>query len=390
MNKLVQLKSIKKVYSSNLPNMTIALDDVNLSFPDKGLFFIVGKSGCGKTSLLNIIALMDKNFFGQYLFCGKDVNNFDLVDTDSFHNRDIGIVFQDDYLVEELSVKKNISLVLELRNLPPFEIDKQFESVTKELEINHLANKRISELSGGERQRVCIARALIKRPLMIIADEPTGNLDSKSAEVVFSILKRISMQCLVIIVSHDLVSAKFFSDNIIEIKDGKIVNTSNYLENQNEIILLRTKPEKTKLSFKNSFYFSYKNLVSVKLRFLFTAMVLSLMFCLLFFLSFITLFRLDKSISSYIEQNNIDTISIYKDSIHKISSDDQYFSTVSSGKKILNNLAQEDIAYLKLYNDYLARNFGDFIWVMGYCIDIGSLPATNGHVTICRSVGRQI
>ena len=213
---MISIKNVTKIYKSKKGKDTIALDNISLQFANKGLVFIVGKSGSGKSSLLNIIGGLDKYNSGEIIFDG--FNEFKDKDYDYYRNSQVGFVFQDFNLIPEYNVYQNIELSLSLqkKHTSKFQIDKYLNIVG----LENIGNRTIDELSGGQRQRVSIARALIKNSKIILADEPTGSLDSITSKQIFELLKQLSKYKLVIVVSHDIESAKLYADRIIQITDG--------------------------------------------------------------------------------------------------------------------------------------------------------------------------
>ena len=226
---MIQLKNVKKIYKSKKGSSTIALDDVNLKIENKGMLFIVGKSGSGKSTLLNLLGGLDNLTSGELLINGKNINNFNNKQYDSYRNTYIGFVFQEFNVLEQYNVYENIELALRLQNKKNYKDN--INNLLEKLGLSNLGNRKINELSGGQKQRVAIARALIKKPKIILADEPTGNLDKNSSEQIFNILKEISKNQLVIIVSHDMESAEKYADRIIQIEDGKVISDSKPVQN---------------------------------------------------------------------------------------------------------------------------------------------------------------
>ncbi|MCG3715610.1 ABC transporter ATP-binding protein [Aliarcobacter butzleri] len=205
---------IKAVHLTHYYNKDLALENVNLQI-NKGEFIcLVGESGSGKSTLLSLLSTLLKQTSGQLFFEGK--NYKDIEDIDSFRRTNIGFIFQFHYLINYLTVKENIKLAKEKAT------HEEIYNLLKILKIENLIDKYPNEISGGQKQRVAIARALINRPKVIIADEPTGNLDSKNSLNVFEIFKKLSEGGTTIIVAtHDKDLAKF-ANKIYEVKDGKI------------------------------------------------------------------------------------------------------------------------------------------------------------------------
>ncbi len=216
---MLELKNISKTYRSKNGVTHRALNDVSLSFGETGLVFIVGRSGGGKSTLLNVIAALDKADRGEILLYGNSFKDFSSAKLDSYRNTYIGVVFQDYNLLPTLTVYQNIALSLGLQNVTNNE---RVDAVVDRLGLREIADRKPNEISGGQSQRVAIARAVIKDPRIILADEPTGNLDSKTGREMFDVFKEISKEKLVIIVTHDRDIADEIGDRVIEIKDGRI------------------------------------------------------------------------------------------------------------------------------------------------------------------------
>ena len=201
-------------------NKKDVLKDINLEFDNKGLVVILGKSGSGKTTLLNILSGYDSIDDGDVFVDNKSIKEFNEKDFNNYRKNYISYIFQDSYLLEELSINENLSMILNGDNNDNLLINKALEKVGLE-DIGH---KICKDLSGGQKQRVNIARTLVKNNKIIFADEPTGALDSKNSEEIFSILKTVSKDKLVVVVTHNKDLAYKFADRIVEIKDGSIFN----------------------------------------------------------------------------------------------------------------------------------------------------------------------
>ena len=218
---MLVLKDITKNYKPNKSIEVEALKGISYVFPEKGIIFIVGKSGSGKSTMLNILGMLDTYDSGDLIIDGKSSKDFSARERDSWRATNIGFVFQEFHIVEKYSIGKNISLALEIAKQPVTEA--QVRSVLAQVGLEGFEKRNSAEISGGQRQRVAIARALIKNPRIILADEPTGSLDTENGEALFSLLKELGKEKLVIVISHDMEAANKYSDQIIEIADGKIV-----------------------------------------------------------------------------------------------------------------------------------------------------------------------
>ena len=205
---MLQLLHIRKTYISKSKNKVDALHGVSLSFPKRGLVFIVGKSGCGKTTLLNILGGLDAPTEGEVLFCGRQVDLRDARAADEYRARHIGFVFQDYNLLERDNVLANVRLGALLGGGTQERAAKALRRVGLEEYASHLP----SELSGGQKQRVAVARALVKDADVLLADEPTGNLDSRTSEEIFALWQEVARERLVIVVTHDEESAKVYGE----------------------------------------------------------------------------------------------------------------------------------------------------------------------------------
>ncbi len=219
---MLEVKNLKKEYKTKNGAITKALDDVSLNFPERGMVFILGKSGSGKSTLLNVCGGLDRMDSGEIIIKGKSSKDFSVQDFDSYRNTYVGFVFQEYNILDEFTVEQNIALALELQNKKP---DKNvINRILADVDITDFASRKPNTLSGGQKQRVAIARALVKEPEIIMADEPTGALDSKTGQQVFDTLKKLSENKLVIVISHDRDFAEQYGDRIIELKDGKIIS----------------------------------------------------------------------------------------------------------------------------------------------------------------------
>ena len=266
---MIELKNVCKTYKSKKGSKTKALNNISLKFDEKGMTFILGKSGSGKSTLLNILGGLDKYDSGDMLILGKSSKDFNASLFDSYRNTYVGFVFQEFNILEDYNVYENIVLALQLQQK---DIDKEkIDNLLDKLELSDLKTRKVNELSGGQKQRVAIARALIKDPKIILADEPTGNLDSKTGKQVMDLLKEISKEKLVIIVSHDTESADKYGDRIIEIKDGSVIKDTKECVTKGDKDTY--KPIKSKLPFKDSFKLGIGSLRHKKIKLVFTILL---------------------------------------------------------------------------------------------------------------------
>lgn len=220
---MIELININKYYKAGSTSFH-ALTDINLRFADKGMNFILGKSGSGKSTLLNIIGGIDSYDSGELIIDGLSTKKFKSQDYHTYRNTYIGFIFQEFNVLKGLNVYDNIALSLDLQHQNIKEKHDDIMAIIDRVGLTGLEKRMMNQLSGGQRQRVAIARSLIKNPRVIIADEPTGNLDSKNSENIMNLLKDLSTDHLVIIVTHNDRLAKIYSDRTIEIKDGQIIS----------------------------------------------------------------------------------------------------------------------------------------------------------------------
>lgn len=227
---MLELKNLKKVYTTKGNVEVRALDDISINFPETGMVFLLGKSGSGKSTLLNVTGGLDKPDSGEIIVKGRSSLDFTSSDFDSYRNTFIGFIFQEYNVLGEFTVEDNIGLALELQGKSKDK--KAINELLSQVDLEGLGKRKPNTLSGGQKQRVAIARALIKNPEIIMADEPTGSLDSNTGKQVFDTLKKLSKEKLVIVVSHDREFANVYADRIIELKDGKVISdVSRTVEN---------------------------------------------------------------------------------------------------------------------------------------------------------------
>ena len=231
---MLEALHITKIYKTKGGADTKALDDVSIVFPEKGMVFLLGKSGSGKSTLLNVCGGLDAPTSGAILVKGKSSEKFSQSDFDSYRNTYVGFIFQEYNILNEFTVEDNIALALELQGKPK---DKKIiADLLEQVDLTGFAKRKPNTLSGGQKQRIAIARALVKSPEIIMADEPTGALDSATGKQVFDTLKKLSKEKLVIVVSHDRDFAEMYGDRIIELKDGKILSDVTKTQEQQKVL----------------------------------------------------------------------------------------------------------------------------------------------------------
>lgn len=231
---MLETKDLVKIYKPKKGVPVTALDKVTLKFAEKGMVFLLGKSGSGKSTLLNVLGGLDKYDSGEIIIKGVSSKAFKQKHFDSYRNTYVGFIFQEYNVLDDFTVGANIALAIELQNRKA--TDSEINEILKEVDLEGYGARKPNELSGGQKQRVAIARALVKNPQIIMADEPTGALDSNTGKQIFDTLKKLSKNKLVIVVSHDRDFAESYADRIIELSDGKVISDieydENYIENE--------------------------------------------------------------------------------------------------------------------------------------------------------------
>ena len=220
---MIKLRGVNKYFNKGKKNEIHVINDTTLNLGTKGLVALLGPSGCGKTTMLNAIGGLDKVNGGDIFVDGVKITGRSTSKVDEIRNLNIGYIFQDYKLVDNMTVYENVAMVLRMIGIrDEEEIRKRIEYILQTLGIYRYRNRMADMLSGGERQRVGIARAIAKNPKIIIADEPTGNLDSANTIEIMNIIKAISRNRLVVLVTHEVELARFYASRIIELKDGKV------------------------------------------------------------------------------------------------------------------------------------------------------------------------
>jgi len=305
---MVKLINLNKTYLSKSKQSVKALNNVNIEFPSKGMIFVLGKSGSGKSTLLNILGGIDQPTSGEVIFDGKSLKDYKPADYNRYRSGYVGFVFQEFNLLKDLNVKENIALALQISKEE--NIDERIINALLSVGLSEdYLFRKIDELSGGEKQRIAIARAVVKQSKIILADEPTGNLDSETGEAIWNILKSLSTHQLVVIVTHDRESAVKYGDRIIEISDGMVISDT---ENNtvDDISDISTSQGKQKLSNKVCFKMGIKNLSQRKVKSI-SVVLLSIFTILSILLTQLCLsYSAEKTLVKFIEANEIDYFTI--------------------------------------------------------------------------------
>ena len=221
---MLQAQNLTKQYRLGRKEIVLALDHVSFTLPETGMVFLLGKSGSGKTTMLNLMGGLDAPTEGELCIDGTSSKHFRQKDWDAYRNNYVGFVFQEYNLLDDLTIGANIALALNLQGkISKADAKQKISAALEQVGLSGYGDRKPGELSGGQKQRIAIARALVKNPQMILADEPTGALDSENGTQILDLLKAISREKLVVVVSHDEESARRYADRIIELADGKVI-----------------------------------------------------------------------------------------------------------------------------------------------------------------------
>lgn len=302
---MLKLKNITKVYNSGNEKLK-ALDNVGIMFRKSEFVSILGPSGCGKTTLLNIIGGLDRYTSGDLIINGKSTKYFKNRDWDSYRNYSVGFVFQNYNLIGHQTVLSNVELALTISGVSKKERKKRAIKALEEVGLKRQINKKPNHLSGGQMQRVAIARALVNNPDIILADEPTGALDTKTSIQVMEILKNISKDKLVIMVTHNPDLAQKYSSRIIKILDGKIIDDSNILKETTKKEKAHDNKRRTSMKFLTALHLSLNNLMTKKGRTILTSFAGSIGI-----IGIALILAISTGVQNYINKVEEDTLSSY-------------------------------------------------------------------------------
>lgn len=316
---MLQLKDITKNYLSG-DNEVKALKGIDIEFRENEFVSILGQSGCGKTTLLNIIGGLDRYTSGDLIINGKSTKEFKDKDWDTYRNHSVGFVFQSYNLIPHQTVLANVELALTISGVGKTERRKRAIEALQKVGLGDQINKKPNQMSGGQMQRVAIARALVNDPDILLADEPTGALDSKTSVQVMEILKEISKDRLIIMVTHNPELAEKYSSRIVKLLDGKIIDDSNpYKASEEDVKKARNKKDKygkASMKFTTAVRLSLNNLMTKKGRTFLTSFAGSIGI-----IGIALILSLSHGMQSYINKVEEDTLSSYPLTIQEASID---------------------------------------------------------------------
>lgn len=339
---MLELKKINKVYITESLKQH-ALKDVSLRFREQEFVSILGPSGSGKTTLLNIIGGLDQYTSGDLIINGISTKEYKDNDWDKYRNHSVGFVFQSYNLIPHQSVLANVELALTISGATPKQRRNKAIKVLKQVGLGEHINKRPNQLSGGQMQRVAIARALINDPDILLADEPTGALDTKTSTQIMNLLKEVSKTKLVIMVTHNSELAEEYSNRIIKIIDGKVQDDTNPLDEKEKIIEgKKQKSKKNYMSLQTALGLSFNNLKTKKARTILTAFAGSIGI-----IGIALILSLSNGIQEYINRVEEDTLSSYPLSIDAASIDTGSLVESLTGKASETEEHEENKIYSK-------------------------------------------
>ena len=312
---VLELRNITKDYIMGDSKVN-ALKGINIQFRNSEFVSILGPSGCGKTTLLNIIGGLDRYTSGDLIISGRSTKEYDDSDWDTYRNHSIGFVFQSYNLIPHQTVLENVELALTLSGVSKSERKERAIKALEDVGLGDQLNKKPSEMSGGQMQRVAIARALVNNPDIILADEPTGALDTETSIQVMEILKKISDERLIIMVTHNPDVAEKYSSRIIKILDGNIIDDSNPYNTETVKNISEKSTKKISMNFLTALSLSFKNLLTKKGRTILTSFAGSIGI-----IGIAMILAISNGVQTYIDAVQEDTLSSFPIQIEKENTD---------------------------------------------------------------------
>lgn len=346
---MLEVRHLVKDYDTGT-NIVHALKDVSLTFRDSEFVSILGQSGCGKTTFLNIIGGLDQYTSGDLIINGRSTKNYTDKDWDTYRNHRVGFVFQNYNLITHQSVLSNVELALTLTGVGKDERRKRAIEVLKKVGLEDQLDKKPTQMSGGQMQRVAIARALINNPDILLADEPTGALDSQTSVQIMELLKEIAKDRLVIMVTHNPELAKQYSTRIIRLFDGVVQDDSDPVQFEDTQVS-KENLKKTGMSFKTALSLSFNNLLTKKGRTLLTSFAGSIGI-----IGIALILSLSNGVQTYINQVESDTMASYpieiQDSTMDMSTMMETMMNMQGDKK-KSNVKEDEVESMPYINDIL-------------------------------------
>lgn len=346
---MLEVRHLVKDYDTGT-NVVHALKDVSLTFRDSEFVSILGQSGCGKTTFLNIIGGLDQYTSGDLIINGRSTKNYTDKDWDTYRNHRVGFVFQNYNLITHQSVLSNVELALTLTGVGKEERRKRAIEVLKKVGLKDQLDKKPTQMSGGQMQRVAIARALINNPDILLADEPTGALDSQTSVQIMELLKEIAKDRLVIMVTHNPELAKQYSTRIIRLFDGVVQDDSDPVQFEDTQVS-KENLKKTGMSFKTALSLSFNNLLTKKGRTFLTSFAGSIGI-----IGIALILSLSNGVQTYINQVESDTMASYpieiQDSTMDMSTMMETMMNMQGDKK-KSNVKEDEVESMPYINDIL-------------------------------------
>ena len=349
---MLEIKNITKVYTTGTFTQK-ALNKVNINFRESEFVSILGPSGSGKTTLLNIIGGLDKYDSGDLIINEISTKKYKDRDWDTYRNHRIGFIFQSYNLIPHQTVLSNVELALTLSGIGKKERRKRAIKALKEVGLEKHIHKKPNQMSGGQMQRVAIARALINNPDILLADEPTGALDSETSVQIMNLLKKISKNKLVIMVTHNPELAEEYSNRIISLKDGEVTNDTNPYDGKEKVESKKGKSKKTSMNFFTALSLSLNNLMTKKGRTLLTSFAGSIGI-----IGIALILSLSNGVNNYIAKVQEDTLTSYPLTIEKNTVDTASLMTSFMGQNTDNNHELDAVYSNNIMTDMITTMYG--------------------------------
>lgn len=366
---MLEIKKISKIYTTESFDQK-ALDEVSISFRENEFVSILGPSGSGKTTLLNIIGGLDKYTAGDLIINGVSTKEYTDRDWDTYRNHKIGFVFQSYNLITHQSILSNVELALTLSGVSKKERRRKAEKALASVGLKEHMYKRPNQLSGGQMQRVAIARALVNNPDIVLADEPTGALDSKTSEQIMNLLKEVAKDRLVVMVTHNRELAETYSTRIIELKDGVVTNDTNPFTGDTKEAVKQKKDKRTNMSFKTALGLSLNNLMTKKGRTILTAFAGSIGI-----IGIALILSLSSGVQEYIDRVQKETLTSYPLTIEANSVD--MTSIMTEAQERQKEAIEESKGSKKVYSN---NTIGDMMSIFGSKIETNNIKDFKDYV----------